>query len=171
MTTLENAMRTLPPLIALLICAGCSGPADQADDAATGDTTAEQAVIEGAAATGTAEANTADSVSEATQEDGQRPQFAGTAWRTNGEDGAVFSTYLDEDGTYRDMKNGQPLQQGSWEALEGDRICFTPDAEDRSGECWETEVPDANGTMRATSDKGRTIELRRIAYVAPGEGE
>ena len=95
--------------------------------------------------------------------------LAETAWRASGEDGAVFTTYLDADGTYRDHKNGEPLQDGEWEEVSQGRICFTPAKDETSGECWALEKPDAEGVMRATNDAEKVIELRRVTYVAPQE--
>ena len=39
--------------------------------------------------------------------------FVATAWRAVAADGARYTTYLDADGTYRDLRNGDPWQTGS----------------------------------------------------------
>ena len=40
--------------------------------------------------------------------------FAETAWRITSEDGARYTTYLDRDGSYRDLRNGDLWQEGQW---------------------------------------------------------
>ena len=37
--------------------------------------------------------------------------FAATAWRVLAADGARYTTYLDQDGTYRDLRNGDEFDQ------------------------------------------------------------
>ena len=97
--------------------------------------------------------------------------MSGTAWRTVGEDGAILSTFLDADGRFRDFRNGDPMQEGSWDQPQEGRLCFTPEAEDRLGECWTLGKLRKNGEMRATSDTGLEIKLRQIAYVAEETGD
>lgn len=92
-----------------------------------------------------------------------------TAWRTQAEDGARFVTYLDADGTYRDMRNGDPWQQGAWnyaEGPDGKEICFRPDHEDGVERCW---LPGRtkDGTLVVTGPEGLRIELERAEYQAP----
>lgn len=95
--------------------------------------------------------------------------LAETAWRVIGEDGAIYTTLLDADGTYRDLRNGDALQSGEWERKEDGRLCFTPEAEDRSGECWELGEQDKDGKLRATDSNDRAVELRQVTYIAPAE--
>lgn len=90
-----------------------------------------------------------------------------TAWRALGEDGAIYTTFFDADGTYRDFKNGEALQSGSWEQREDSKLCFTPAEEDRIGECWTLAPASNDDTMRPTSDGGKEIELRKVTYIAP----
>jgi hypothetical protein len=99
--------------------------------------------------------------------------FSATAWRAVAEDGARYTTYLDPDGTYRDLRNGDPWQTGSWTYDEGARpklLCFTPDDENAIERCWEPGRMSGD-TMRAESDGGLTIELERVDYELPAEGE
>ncbi len=97
------------------------------------------------------------------------PAMAQTGWRVLGEDGAVYTTMFDADGTYRDFKNGEALQSGSWEERKDGQLCFTPEAEDRIGECWEIGMVGGDAMMQVTSDAGKTIELRQVTYIAPAE--
>ena len=98
--------------------------------------------------------------------------FVATAWRAVAADGARYTTYLDADGTYRDLRNGDPWQTGSWRYSEeegsGKRLCLRPDDENGVERCWE---PDRmrNGVMRAENDAGTVIELESVTYALPVE--
>ena len=92
--------------------------------------------------------------------------FAATAWRAIAEDGARYTTYLDPDGTYRDLRNGDPWQSGSWsysDSEQGKILCFSPAEENGIERCWEP-VRMTGKTMRAEGDSGRSIELERVDY-------
>ncbi len=94
------------------------------------------------------------------------PTFADTAWRSVSEDGARYTTMLDRDGTYRDLRNGDPWQQGSWTYAEVDNrkeLCFLPDAENGVERCW-TPGRMEDGTLIATGPGERRIELERVDY-------
>ncbi len=93
--------------------------------------------------------------------------MAETGWLTVSEDGAVFTTFLDAGGTYRDFRNGTPMQSGTWQRREDGRLCFVPEATDRVGGCWSTGELENDGTMRATDSEGRAIKLKRVTYLAP----
>lgn len=147
----------------LLACAAlcmtaCSAPEESADGpAAAEDTTDAAAATEG---------NAGETVSS---DEAPLANLERTAWRVDGEDGSVYTTYLDDDGTYRDFKNGEPLQRGTWEEVSAGRICFEPAEEDKRGECWDNEALAKDGTMRTTSDSDKTVELRRVTYVGPND--
>ena len=99
--------------------------------------------------------------------------FAATAWRAVAEDGARYTTQLDPDGTYRDLRNGDPWQTGSWTYSDGEHgklLCFTPEDENGIERCWEPERMSGD-TMRATSDSGTAIELERVDYEPPSDDE
>ena len=98
--------------------------------------------------------------------------FARTAWRAVGEDGARFTTYLDEDGTYRDLRNGDDWQSGTWRYVEaGPLLCFIPEGDDVAETCWKPGKMRGE-TMVATDADDRRIELEKVDYVPPaGEGE
>lgn len=112
-----------------------------------------------------------DTEAEATAEyeEVSMPSMALTAWRVLGEDGAIYTTMFDGDGTYRDFKNGDALQSGSWEERNDGKLCFAPADEDRIGECWEIGMMAGEDTMRVTGDAGKTIELKKVTYIAPAE--
>lgn len=94
-------------------------------------------------------------------------EYTRTAWRVIGEDGARYVTYLDEDGRYRDLRNGEPYQEGEWEFGVDDRLCFTPDDEAALGECWEPERMSLDDELIMESDDGQRIQLSKITYRPP----
>ena len=91
--------------------------------------------------------------------------MAETAWLSISEEGAVYTTYLDPDGRYRDLRDGQVVFAGSWEQDASEKLCFTP--EEGTGACWTHGAPGLDGVMRATNEAGRAIELKRISYTPP----
>ena len=95
--------------------------------------------------------------------------FAGTAWRVMAEDGARYVTMLDEDGTYRDLRNGDSWQEGDWTYADGPggkQLCLKPDHEDGLERCWQPGRVKGD-TMIATGPEDRRIELTRVDYSAP----
>ncbi|MBX7481859.1 hypothetical protein [Qipengyuania qiaonensis] len=99
--------------------------------------------------------------------------FAATAWRVVAEDGARYTTQLDADGTYRDLRNGDPWQTGRWAYSDGEQgrlLCFVPEAENGIQSCW-TPGRMSSGKVRATSDRGTVIELERVEYAPPIDGD
>ena len=141
-------------LLAPLALAACS-----ADDSVEPDPASTDDVVAAATA-----APTGEPAPEA---------FAATAWRVVAEDGARYTTYLDADGTYRDLRNGDPWQTGSWSYSDGDgdkRLCFTPAAEGGVERCWEPGRMSGE-TMRAKGADDVTIELERVDYQPPAATE
>ena len=93
-----------------------------------------------------------------------------TAWRVEGEDGARYTTYIDEDGSYRDLKNGDLWQTGSWSRSEGDdSLCLTPDTENARTMCWQPVRMEGNRAMIVKSDADRTVRLEKVDYRFPDE--
>ncbi|QIQ87276.1 hypothetical protein [Erythrobacter sp.] len=104
---------------------------------------------------------------QAEEQSSEQVAMAGTGWLAVGADGSVYTTHFDADGTYRDYRNGEFVQQGEWQRREDGRLCFTPADEARLGACWETKGLKDDGTMRARDADGRAIELRRVTYLPP----
>ena len=108
------------------------------------------------------------------QDNPNLPQrFAGTAWRVLAEDGARFVTYLDPDGAYRDLRNGDPWQTGVWAYAagpEGGELCFTPENEYARESCWRPERMRGD-SLFARGPGDRRIELIRIDYTRPEPAE
>lgn len=117
-----------------------------------------------------AETDAPEAASSAKPQERPAPEvFAGTAWRSMAEDGARFTTYLDEDGTYRDLRNGDDWQTGTWRYVEaGPLLCFIPEGEDVAETCWKPGKMRGD-TMVATDAGDRRIELEKVAYAPPGE--
>lgn len=101
----------------------------------------------------------------AEQEPISRIVLSQTAWLSVSEDGAVLTTFLDPNGRYRDLRNGEPAFEGDWSERPDGKLCFTPDA--GLGGCWSIGAPGDNGEARATNADGRAILLKRISYAPP----
>lgn len=115
--------------------------------------------------------------SEGADEAKNLEEFVGTAWRVSAEDGARYVTYLDAEGRYRDLRNGDPWQEGGWalEAAPGDEegqvlLCFQPEGDNVRERCWETGKLD-DGKLIVTSGGGRRVQLEKAAYEAPQDAE
>ncbi|GMM92043.1 hypothetical protein [Qipengyuania sp. MTN3-11] len=96
-------------------------------------------------------------------------EFVNTAWRAIAEDGARYTTFLDEGGRYRDLRNGDPWQEGGWEIDSQGQICFLPDAEGAVLRCWHPDRMQSAERMIASSDNGMRIRLERVDYSPPAD--
>ena len=90
---------------------------------------------------------------------------ADTAWLSVGTDGSVQTTFLDTGGRYRDFRNGEAADSGSWEQRPDGSICFTPDS--GLGACWATESSENDGTAVIVNETGTRVSIKRITYTAP----
>ncbi|MEO0588923.1 MAG: hypothetical protein AAFZ11_00035 [Pseudomonadota bacterium] len=102
------------------------------------------------------------SPSDASELSAESLVMAETAWLSVSEEGAVYTTFLDPDGRYRDLRDGQIVHTGSWQQNASSELCFSPD--NGTGACWEHGSPGLDGVMRATNRAGRSIEVKRITY-------
>ena len=123
------------------------------------------------------EAESDSATTEGTSEDSdgqQAPEaFAETAWRITAEDGARYVTYFDVGGTYRDLRNGDPWQQGEWtyaDGPSGKQLCMLPASGTGVESCWQPGKVNGD-TMIATGPEDRRIELTRVTYEAPAASE
>lgn len=161
-------MRSTPLVASILLLAACNSP----DEAATNEIAAE---VDGGIAEGEAAADGAAAPDEATKDDAEpSPEelaMVNTAWRVIGEDGAIYTTFFDPDGHYRDIRNGEPWHDGGWERIDDQRLCFTPSDEALAGACWRLGKHKKNGTMRVTSEEGREVLLQQVTYLAPADPE
>lgn len=98
-------------------------------------------------------------------------EFNRTAWRITSDDGARYTTYLDENGRYRDFRNGDPWQEGTWETDSEDRLCFLPDEEGAALSCWTPDRMDGNDAMIASGQGGTRIKLQQVDYIPPAEAD
>ena len=166
-----------PPIwSSALLLAACSAPADDPASSALQPT--------GEAA--------ADTVSERSSEIDLPEDFAGSGWRVQDETGARYITYLDADGRFRDLRNGDPFTTGAWEVDAEERICFMPDgpdgADDEDAEatsdmpgrpaqptlrqptlrtCWRPQRMASDGAMALIGPSGRRIHAMPVEYLAP----
>ncbi|WP_228242360.1 hypothetical protein [Porphyrobacter sp. GA68] len=96
--------------------------------------------------------------------------FANTAWRSTAENGTVFVTYLDQGGTYRDLRNGDPYQTGTWVFGDDGQLCLTPDLPEAQGGCW-TPGQMRSGDLLTLRSEGKRIQVRRITYEPPAPAQ
>ncbi len=141
MTKIFGDIRAVPAATAALLLAACA-----AEEASESE------------ASGAGESAEAESTLSA-----ESLVMAQTAWLSVSADGEVFTTFLDDDGRYRDLRGGELSFAGSWQQNDQNELCFTPDQGE--GECWTHRSPGLNGVMRATNRAGRAIEVKRVAYV------
>ena len=155
-------LETMKSLVssAVLLSAALALSACAAEEDGTADSPADVAASTGAA-----------------DEARELKEFVGTAWRVSAEDGARYVTYLDAEGRYRDLRNGDPWQEGGWslEAAPGDEegqvlLCFQPEGDNVRERCWETGKLD-DGKLVVTSGGGRRVQLEKVAYEAPQDAE
>lgn len=95
--------------------------------------------------------------------------FAQTAWRSTSEDGSSFTTYLDDGGRYRDVRDGEPWQDGTWDfdkAGDG-RLCLTPKDPNGVERCWEPDTMRDGKLIMTSSADGHRIALERVDYALP----
>ncbi len=147
----SNAALLAAVTLTLLACADDAG--ESIDAAATEEASA---TVEGA----TPEASGSEDVPS-----NPAIAVARTGWLTIGSDGAVQITHFDPQGRYRDLRNGEMVAQGNWQRGPENRLCFEPDA--GRGECWTIGDVDEEGEAIATDSDGKTIAIRRVAYLPP----
>ena len=153
--TMKSLFRSAVLLSAALALAACAAEEDEAADSP----------------------GEVGSSAEKAEEARELKEFVGTAWRVSAEDGARYVTYLDAEGRYRDLRNGDPWQEGGWslEAAPGDEegqvlLCFQPEGDNVRERCWETGKLD-DGKLIVTSGGGRRVQLEKVAYEAPQDAE
>ena len=81
---------------------------------------------------------------------------AGPGTYAVGDDTTVYvKTQLDEDGTYVDMDDTEPVDGGTWR-VDGAMMCFDPegDAADRKERCWINGPQQADSSFMSTRDDG-----------------
>ena len=111
-------------------------------------------------------------ISPAAEPSDDRPplpdRFDGTAWRAVGVDGARYTTLLDSEGRYRDLRNGEPWHQGTWTRRDAGAICFLPDGDDTERRCWTPDrMSDEDQMVVIGGEEGARVELSRADYSAP----
>lgn len=149
-------LRTAPisgRMIGLILAFALAACSSNGDSSGGSDSASETpAPITSASATGTAAAPT---------------DFTGTAWRSEGADGARYTTYIDAQGRYRDWRDGQPWEEGAWEMGNDGALCFTPDGDNVLRRCWQPDSLSEAGTMVVTGEDGQRVEVAQVDYIAP----
>ena len=157
-------------MIPAFLLAGLSGCA-QSDNAASEDG-GEAGAEAGAGGSGGSAIDSAmgtGAPAETAEENRFAPtQFQRTAWRATSEEGARYTTYINADGTYRDLRNGDPYQTGTWRFGTAKELCFTPDETGHIGACWKPGFLD-NGVLPMTREDGHRIEVTQIQYLSPDQ--
>ncbi|MEL6237610.1 MAG: hypothetical protein AAFQ90_03345 [Pseudomonadota bacterium] len=92
-------------------------------------------------------------------------EMAESGWLSVSVDGAVYSTFLDPDGRYRDVRDGAVVYTGTWVQNAARELCFTPNQ--GTSACWSHGAPGLDGVMQATNQAGRAIALKQITYQPP----
>uniref|UniRef100_UPI0035C851FC hypothetical protein n=1 Tax=Qipengyuania sp. TaxID=2004515 RepID=UPI0035C851FC len=122
-------------LVSIGTIAGCA-PGDPR--AAPSDSAADPATEAGAEAMAEAPADKPSRIPD---------DLTGTAWRASGADGGSYTTFLDADGRYRDVKNGEPFHDGAWDRRADGSICFLPDGTEAQRRCWTPDGMTDEGNM------------------------
>ena len=75
---------------------------------------------------------------------------------SDGKDGGM--TTLNADGSYKDTPP-KGLPKAGLVTYKDGKICFDPSGPKEGPECWTETVPAADGSFKATSDKGVTVSV------------
>ena len=142
-------MRIATGLLATLALAGCAPEGDSGSDSPS-----------------PAQASSP----EPAEEERDSITLAESGWLVVGEDGAVYTTMLDPEGSYRDFRNGEPFQSGEWERREAGEVCFSPSEDGKAGDCWTLGELERDNTVRATDSEDRAVELFAACGIAEEVG-
>ena len=100
---------------------------------------------------------------------GEEIVFSETGWLTVGADGAVQTTFIDPDGRYRDLRNGEQVAAGMWEQRRDGALCFEPDQ--GVGACWEPGNLEDDGSVIVTNGDGKNVEIKEVTYIPPADDD
>ena len=130
-------MRIVMTSLAVLALVACGRPADTANDANAAD---------------------ANMVVPAAFE------IKETSWEFT-DDGKATTESIDATGNYVAWSGTEHIDHGT-AVMKDDKACFTS-AMDKEGEiCWTTAQTEVGQTFETTSDKGKKLTVKRIAFVA-----
>lgn len=149
MTLILLRYKPLVATAALLALSACEAPADPTTETAMEEQNKES--------------------EQESDNPGDLPDFARSAWLTIGVDGAVQTTFFDIEGRYRDLRNGALVAEGGWEERPEGTICFDPDT--GRGGCWTITATEDDSTLIATNEQDKRVELKQLAYIPPANFE
>lgn len=140
-------MRIVMTSLAVLALVACNKPAD------TTENVAEENMA--------MDANAMDANAVATP---AAFQLNETTWEFT-DDGKAMTESIDASGNYVTWSGAEHIDHGT-SAMKDDKACFTS-AMDKEGEvCWTTQAVEIGQSMDTTSDKGKKLTVKRVAYVA-----
>jgi hypothetical protein len=140
-------MRIVMTSLAVLALVACNKPAD------TTENVAEENMA--------MDANAMDANAVATP---AAFQLNETTWDFT-DDGKAMTESIDSSGNYVTWSGAEHIDHGT-SVMKDDKACFTS-AMDKEGEvCWTTQAVDIGLSMETTSDKGKKLTVKRVAYVA-----
>ncbi len=140
-------MRIVMTSLAVLALVACNKPADTTENVAE-ENMAMDANAMGANAVATPAAF----------------QLNETTWEFT-DDGKAMTESIDASGNYVTWSGAEHINHGT-SVMKDDKACFTS-AMDKEGEvCWTTQAVEIGQSMDTTSDKGKKLTVKRVAYVA-----
>jgi len=91
-------------------------------------------------------------------------QLNETTWEFT-DDGKAMTESIDASGNFVAWSGKEHIDHGTSVMKDG-KACFTS-AMDKEGEiCWTTQAVEIGQSMDTTSDKGKKLTVKRVAYVA-----
>lgn len=76
-------------------------------------------------------------------------------------DGSTITQTINEDGTYRDVANGEEVESGNWRT-DGDQLCFDPEGDEPEA-CFTGGDPAADGSFDVMDGDGNvTMTVRKV---------
>jgi len=140
-------MRIVMTSLAVLALVACNKPAD------TTENVAEENMA--------MDANAMDANAVATP---AAFQLNETTWEFT-DDGKAMTESIDASGNFVAWSGKEHIDHGTSVMKDG-KACFTS-AMDKEGEiCWTTQPVEIGQSMDTTSDKGKKLTVKRVAYVA-----
>ena len=140
-------MRIVMTSLAVLALVACNKPAD------TTENVAEENMA--------MDANAMDANAVATP---AAFQLNETTWEFT-DDGKAMTESIDASGNFVAWSGKEHIDHGTSVMKDG-KACFTS-AMDKEGEiCWTTQAVEIGQSMDTTSDKGKKLTVKRVAYVA-----
>ena len=140
-------MRIVMTSLAVLALVACNRPAD------TTENVAEENMA--------MDANAADANAMAAPAGFQLNE---TSWEFT-EDGKAMVETVDAGGNYVTWSGSEHIDHGTAVMKDG-KACFTSAMNKDGEDCWTVQPTEIGQSLDATSDKGKKLTVKRVAYVA-----